>query len=814
MFRAVLAPLLAAAIALGALVATSPAAHAADPDDSADPASFADDFERPDSGDLGPKWTVPDPVGAGLSIEDGALVRHGAGQGHAESVNAAALGQMIRFDFEFEPGAPSTLGVSFTITNHAPAFYALRDTDGDGRADVYGISFYSMPSYWRPMPEPIGSGSILAGTTDTGGVQTRVVQRGALDFRHGVVFGSGTSSPDATVGLGVRLTAGVKVAAVGSTKIPNTVAFTTTAPDDLGVGETYVAAASGSGDRAATVTSATPATCTVAGSTVRAVAPGLCTVTAFAYGSDFVANGTATQSFTVVKARSNAITFTSPSPVPALVGDTHTLSATAESGAAVTFASTTPSVCTVTDDEVNDDRVDLVAAGRCSITATSPATGTHPAATPAIQAFDVTRVPVMLTLTSTSTAPTYGEQFDVTATVASDQADLDGRVDFTVNGVVVPVAVEDGEATLADLTLPAGTHRLTAGYVPTDEVRYDRADDHLDLTVAKAATTTSVALDTAGAAATVATDATHGEDPTGTVDFLVDGTPAGTATLVDGTATLATSIPAGATVAASYSGDASYTPSSGSILRSAPTITATVHSSRQRDGWRRGPVRVTFTCTAGSATATLAEPCPAPVTVRRHGRHEITRSITTTDGAVATTTAQFALDARRPRVRFTDLRDGQVFLGGLPRPEVVDRDAGSGVARVRVRRTALRGDRVRVTATATDRVGLSSRASVVVHVPRYGVLGAPFRDGRWQLRRGRSYTVVALSEQRPRYVYAGYQHRRPVGGNVPFQRAGRQSGLPRWTFGVSMDRAMPLGPWSLGVRDRGRLHDVPIRLTR
>ncbi len=94
----------------------------------------------------------------------------------------------------------------------------------------------------------------------------------------------------------------------------------------------------------------TKSVCTVSGITVTLVEGGTCTIKATQAGNNqFAAAAAVSQSFTVNKA-AQTITFTPP-PTQTY-GTPYTLSATASSGLAVSFASTTPSVCTVSGSTV------------------------------------------------------------------------------------------------------------------------------------------------------------------------------------------------------------------------------------------------------------------------------------------------------------------------------------------------------------------------------------------------------------------------------------------------------------------------------
>ncbi len=122
--------------------------------------------------------------------------------------------------------------------------------------------------------------------------------------------------------------------------------------------------------------STTSSTCTVSGTTATMIALGTCTIQATQSGnSDYLAAGTVNKSFKVELAQT--ITF---SALPALTygAAPFTVSATASSGLAVGFASTTPSICTVSGTTVT------VVGGQnnCTIQATQAGNSVYAAATP------------------------------------------------------------------------------------------------------------------------------------------------------------------------------------------------------------------------------------------------------------------------------------------------------------------------------------------------------------------------------------------------------------------------------------------------
>jgi FG-GAP-like repeat/Putative Ig domain/Beta-propeller repeat len=122
--------------------------------------------------------------------------------------------------------------------------------------------------------------------------------------------------------------------------------------------------------------STTSAVCTVAGGSVTIVATGTCTIAASQAGNpDFAAAPTVMQSFTVTRA-AQTITF-APLSNQTLGVSPFTVTATASSGLAVAFASTTSGVCTI---PANSNTVTIGGTGTCTITANQAGNADYAAA--------------------------------------------------------------------------------------------------------------------------------------------------------------------------------------------------------------------------------------------------------------------------------------------------------------------------------------------------------------------------------------------------------------------------------------------------
>ncbi len=204
--------------------------------------------------------------------------------------------------------------------------------------------------------------------------------------------------------------------------------------------------------------------------------------------------------------------------------------------------------------------------------------------------------------------------------------------------------------------------------------------------------------------------------PGGNVTFSIGGSVVGTVLVEQGVAVLEHDIPKGATreIEAAYSGDADFDPSSDQILRSDPELTAKVSSrgKKNRFGWYRTPVTVTFKCTTHGSD--LTEDCPYPHRLARDGRgQEVRRTIVAFDGGEASVRVRgINIDRTPPVVRLQGIRRGASYPR-VKRTRCVARDRTSGVLRCQVS-WVRRGNRVTYRATATDRAG--NRKAVRIRV--------------------------------------------------------------------------------------------------
>ena len=161
-----------------------------------------------------------------------------------------------------------------------------------------------------------------------------------------------------------------------------------------------------------------------------------------------------------------------------------------------------------------------------------------------------------------------------TATVTGNGGAPTGSVSFIANGNVIGAGNvnSSGVATFTTSSLAAGTYAITASY--TGDAN-DAASTSLPVSLTVSLATTATAITVApnpalvGAAVTITAKVTgNGGTPTGTVNFIANGTTLASAALAAGTASFATSTLAPGTysITASYQGDPADAPSTSTAI--------------------------------------------------------------------------------------------------------------------------------------------------------------------------------------------------------------------------------------------------------
>ena len=285
---------------------------------------------------------------------------------------------------------------------------------------------------------------------------------------------------------------------------------------------------------AITFTSTTPLVCTVAGIVVTPVSGGTCTIKASVAADTKYTAVQTTQNFTISPAAQfiGAIT-TTGTPT---FGVGFTVAATATSGLATTFTSTTPSVCSVNS---TSGLVTPVKSGACTIKADQAGDSKYSAAASVTNSFTIANASQAISLFSSlpATIP-----YDGTAQVSAYGGGSGNAVSFGSNSPLVCSVSSGGALTPTD----AGTCVVTANQA--GGTNYDAAPQTtINVTITKAAqaivwsSTTNPATPTLGTPFTVSVAGGGSGQPvvlsslTGSVcsvsGFTVTPVSAGTCTL-------------------------------------------------------------------------------------------------------------------------------------------------------------------------------------------------------------------------------------------------------------------------------------------
>jgi hypothetical protein len=252
------------------------------------------------------------------------------------------------------------------------------------------------------------------------------------------------------------------VAAAGAGQEGQTISFGTLSNQPYGTPPFKVSASASSGLPVG-FNSLTTSVCTVSSATVTLVSVGTCTIQATQAGNTSYAAATpVNQSFQVTQA-AQTITFGALSNQPYGTAP-FTVSATASSGLAVSFASTTSAVCTVSGSTVT-----LVSVGTCTIQATQPGNTNYAAATPGSQSFTVvaetTLTPATLAFGNQAINETSSSK---TATFKNTEAVALTITSITVGGANPADFVPGGNCPISPSTLGTGKScSITVTFTPS-----------------------------------------------------------------------------------------------------------------------------------------------------------------------------------------------------------------------------------------------------------------------------------------------------------------------------------------------------------
>jgi hypothetical protein len=462
--------------------------------------------------------------------------------------------------------------------------------------------------------------------------------------------------------------------------------------------------------------------------------------------------------------------------------------------------------------------VGTLPAGGYPLEATYSGDDNYVQASDSITGYTVSKLTPSIQVTQSVPAPVWGQAVSFTATVTVNAAPVtSGTVQWSVGGTAVggPVSVApDGTASLGPLTdLAVGSDEVTATYSGTGQVATGSETDNV--VVGPASTTTTIAVTSRRLTATVTAVAPGAGQPSGVVTFAVNGTTVGTSKLSgQGVAVLSFRSSGAETASASYGGDADFMGSSASTSTKNPVISAKVTSAHPKTkyGWYRSPVRVTFTCEAGSAP--LTGPCPAPVTLRHQGAAQtVARTIHGQDGGIATVVVSpVNIDQTKPELSVTGIKGSASYYAPGPADiACVASDSLSGLAG-HCALTVTRGPAsITWKATATDKAGNVATVTGKASLIDYYVAGVPRIDGFYQVKIGHSYLVKAyvVTTKAPRYVFAAPRGQQPH----PVGPAMTKIGPNLWAIQINVTTLMGHHQyWTLGVRVGGTLHTIAIEL--
>ncbi len=262
----------------------------------------------------------------------------------------------------------------------------------------------------------------------------------------------------------------------GIVKNSQTIAFTSSAPVGATIGGTYTPTASATSGLpvALTIDAVSSGICSINGSgLVSFAAAGTCTIAANQAGNGTYAAASQVTQNVAVGLNSQTIAF-DPAPTGATVGMSGaSVHATATSGLAVSYTSTTTSICTV---DSGTGALTLLAVGTCTIAANQAGNGTYAAASQVSQNVAVGVAPVpQLTMVAAAAQPNFakaGDIIDYTFTLTNTgNVTLDGLFTVTSDKIANAAcpATPSGLASGASIVC-TGTYAITQADVDAGSV--------------------------------------------------------------------------------------------------------------------------------------------------------------------------------------------------------------------------------------------------------------------------------------------------------------------------------------------------------
>ncbi len=262
----------------------------------------------------------------------------------------------------------------------------------------------------------------------------------------------------------------------------------------------------------------------------------------------------------------------------------------------------------------------------------------------------VAEAPTIVTVASSAESAVLGQAVVFSASIRSSASGETGTVQFVDNGFMIGSStVSGGQATFQTGSLDLGAHPITAVYEGDDDFVGSSSTNTVTLTIGQASTSTDLTSShdaglvgqTVAYTATVAVDAPGSGSPTGSVSFSDGGSPIpscqGIALLVstppEATCPLASGTTAAHSITATYSGDAGFTGSVGTMAETispVPTTTSVVPSPSASTSGQSVALTATVAPTSGGANP------DGTVTFTVNGTSLGTSTLTTTDGVTST----------------------------------------------------------------------------------------------------------------------------------------------------------------------------------
>ena len=766
------------------------------------------------AGDLVNLYGAPGGGGGGSSYTGGAGVSDAAASdtGNSGQLDNGRNGQAV-------------LSYTDPVATGAPAYTVLA---GQSLAVPAGTGLLSSAAGTSaPAGDALTASGPADGTTAAGGTVS-VAADGSFSYTPPAGFtGSDSFSYTVTDASG-DYAAGT--ATISVQLVPQTITFSTTAPQDATYGGSYTPSA--------TATSGLPVSFSVDASSsagacsldpssgvVSFTGTGTCTVDANQAGnSTYAAAPQVQQSFTIGAASPQVMLSVTPSSGATVASDVQ-LSATvlglagdATPTGSLTFTvDGSPASCgsagavALTNGQASCD-LGMLPVGSHDFAASYSGDSNYGTAADAVTGYQVQLLSQTVTFTTSAPSPAdFGGSYTPTVTASSGLA-----VTLNIDSSSSPGACTvSADGSTVEFT---GTGTCVVDASQAGNSQYMAASAQQSFTIAPASTMTSVSVTASTLTATVTAEPPGGGTPSGMVTFMVGGTTVGTADLnAAGVATVSYTSHGAETVAASYAGTADYLPSAVSTATKDPVIKATVTSKypKSKYGWYRAPVTVTFTCTAGSAP--LSAPCPGPVTLARNGANQrVSKTINGTDGGIATVTVVVNIDQSAPKVTVTGIKNKAIY--DAPGPAKIGCQATeniSGLAaacKLTVRRGATA---ITWTAEATSKAGITTKVTGKATVLDYFVARVPLRHGRFLVTVNHTYTIEAYlpgMKKAPRYVDPAPAGVRPHPVGPALIRIGHGLWAIRTAISARMDREYE--NWNIGILVGHTLHLVPITLKR